>query len=253
MNSRIEIPAGIRNGLAFYFILAFVVLLSTYLSVFAFVSYFFIFAILYMIKKRSGGFRWGSSWKFGFFFGLIMISLIFLLEYGLGLIRLKELVPGAFYILAGGLVFEFLVSVVEEMSFRGYILPKFMENMRMRSAVIFTSILFSALHLPSIMALDILPFNAWIMFIAITAAGVILARLYMAGGLKMAIGFHFSWNFFQYHIFSLRSGFGIFGIEAERPELTGGLAGPEAGIIGLTALILGVLIVRASSSDMRKA
>jgi membrane protease YdiL (CAAX protease family) len=253
MNSRIEASRGIGEVLVFYLVLTFIVLLSTYFLTFAFFSYFIIFAILHMLNKRSGGFRWGSSWKFGFILGLIIISSIFLLEYGLGLVRYKGLVSGAFLILAGGLIFELVVSVVEEMSFRGYILPNLMKNMGLQSAVFITSILFAALHIPSIQAVGIPPFNALIMFTAITAAGIILARLYILDGLKMAVGFHFSWNFFQYHIFSLRSGLGIFSIEVDRPEITGGLAGPEAGLTGLTALILGILILRGLSLDMRKA
>ncbi len=253
MNSKSEGSNSIRKSIGFYLILTSIVLLSTLFSIIAFVAYFLIIALLYMIKKKEGGFRWGSSWKFGFLFGLILISSIFLLEYLLGWVKIKELVPGAIYILAGGLIFELLVSVGEEMSFRGYILPNLMENMGMRSAVISTSMLFAGLHIPSTLALDIKTFNALIMFIAVFVAGVILARLYLSGGLKMAVGFHFSWNFFQYHVFSLRSGFGIFGIAAVKPEFTGGLAGPEAGILGLAALLLGAAMLRAIHPDTRKA
>ncbi len=253
MNLKINLSNGIRKSIVFYLILTFIVLLSTYFSVVAFFSYFFIIAMLYILQKRYGGFRWGSSWKSGFFFGFCLISSIFLIEYGLGWVRLTELVPAAFYILAGGLVFELFVSAAEELSFRGYILSNLMEKLGMRSAVILTSLLFAGLHIPSMLALDIRQFNLFIMFITITVAGIILARLYLIDGLMMSIGFHFSWNFFQYHVFSLRSGLGIFGITVEKPEFTGGLAGPEAGIIGLFALLFAAALIHILSSDMRKA
>jgi membrane protease YdiL (CAAX protease family) len=253
MSPKLDGSNSIKKSIVFYLILICIVVLSTYFSIIAFVAYFLIMAVLYILKKKEGGFIWGSSWKLGFLYGLILILSIFLLESLLGWVKLDELVPGAFYILAGGLIFELLVSLGEEMSFRGYILPNLMENMGRRGAVISSSILFAGLHIPSILDLDIKIFNALIMFTTVFVAGVILSRLYLTGGLKMAVGFHFSWNFFQYHVFSLRAGFGIFGISAVKPEFTGGPAGPEAGLAGLTVLLLGAAILQALYPDIRKA
>ncbi len=236
---------GIKKSILFYLALIIVVLASMHffdMSA-ALIAYSIIILTAYISKKQDGGFRWGVSWKPGFMFGLVLISSIFILELGLGWIKLDGLSPDLFYILIGALIFELLVSLGEEMSFRGYILPNLTESLGQRNAVIATSILFAGLHIPSMLLLGMGKFNAIIMFTTITAAGILMSILYLTGGLKMSSGFHFSWNFFQYHIFSLRGGFGIFGLTAAKPEFTGGLVGPEAGIVGLFVLMLGILIL----------
>ncbi len=244
MKSKDDMDAtGIQASIAFYFILILIVLVSAYIPGIAFIAYLFIIAILYILKDMEGGFKWGASWKPGFLFGFVLISLIFILELWLGWIKPGELYPNAFYLLIVYIIFELLVALGEEMSFRGYILPNLINSLGIRNAVITTSILFSGLHIPSIWSLDIGLFNALIMFITVSIAGILLALLYLVGGLKMSCGFHYSWNFFQYHIFSLRSGLGLFDLTATNPEFTGGPAGPEAGIMGLLALMIGTIIV----------
>lgn len=237
---------GIKKSIEFYLILIVVVIASMYFFALsaALIAYSIIILISYLMRKEQGGFNWGSFWKFGFMFGLILISAVFILELGFGWIKLQELYPDAFYILTGALIFEVLVSIGEEMSFRGYILPNLVEGIGQQKAIITSSILFAGLHIPSILALGMEKFNALIMFTTIIAAGILLSLLYFIGGLKMSTGFHFSWNFFQYHIFSLRGGFGIFSLTAANPVFTGGQVGPEAGIIGLFVLIFGILILR---------
>ncbi|MDO9096955.1 MAG: CPBP family intramembrane metalloprotease [Candidatus Methanoperedens sp.] len=224
--------------------MTFVVLASMYFFALsaALVAYLIIILLAYIFKNRDSDFVWGISWKPGFLFGLVLISSIFVLELGLGWIKLEELYPNAFYILIGAVVFQLLVSIGEELSFRGYILPNLIGSIGQRNAIITTSVLFAGLHIPSILMLGMEKFNTIIMFATIIAAGILLSLLYLAGGLKMSCGFHFSWNFFQYHIFSLRDGFGIFGLTAAYPEFTGGSAGPEAGLLGLFVLVIGILI-----------
>jgi len=236
---------GMKKSILFYLVLIFIILASMYFFAFsaALVAYSIIIFLTYILRRKDGGFRWGNSWKSGFMFGLVLISLIFFLELVSGWIKLGELYPDVFYILTGAVIFEILVSIGEEMSFRGYILPNLTETIGLRNAVIATSLLFAGLHIPSILLLGMGKFNALIMFATVTAAGVLLALLYLIGGLKMSSGFHFSWNFFQYHIFSLRGGFGIFGLTAANPAFTGGEAGPEAGLLGLFVLIVGILIL----------
>lgn len=245
MHSEKDRKTGIKRSLVFYLILTAVVLASMYFFALsaALIAYIIIILIAHILKKQEGGFRWGSSWKSGFLFGLALISSIFFVELAFGWIKLEELYQNAFYILIGALVFELLVSIGEEMSFRGYILPNLIESIGLRGGIIATSLLFASLHIPSIFLLGIEKFNAIVMFATVTAAGTLLALLYLAGGLRMSSGFHFSWNFFQYHIFSLRGGFGIFGLTAANPEFTGGSAGPEAGLLGLFVLAAGIVIL----------
>jgi hypothetical protein len=236
---------GLKKLLLFYSILAVVVLVSMFsLGWSAALIAYSVFIISSIIFKRpEGKFFWGDSFKKGFKFGLVLITIIFLVEVGLGWIKYVELLPNTIYLLIGAVIFEVLVSLGEEMSFRGYILPNLMKSMGAVSAVVISSLLFAGLHLPSILLLGIGSFNSVIMFSTIIAASILLSLLYFKGGLKMSSGFHFSWNFFQYHIFSLRSGFGIFGLTAAKPEFTGGIAGPEAGILGLLVTIIGIFFV----------
>lgn len=245
MDFKTDRKNGLTKSVIFYAILTLVVLLSMYFFALssALVAYSIIILIAYLFKRKEGGFMWGASWKFGFSYAFILMSLIFVIEFALGWIELEGMSRDFYYILIGAMVFELLVSIGEEMSFRGYILPNLIESIGRRDAVIVTSLLFAMLHIPSILLLGLEKFNAIIMFATITAAGILLALLYLIDGLKMSSAYHFSWNFFQYHIFSLRGGFGIFGLTAAKPEFTGGLVGPEAGLLGLFVLIIGILVL----------
>ena len=245
MDSRADRIIGITKSINFFAFITLVVLASMYFIApsAALVAYAIIILTAYLLKRKEGGFRWGESWKFGFVFGFVLISSIFVIEMVFGWIKIEDISGDAIYILEGGVIFELLVSIGEEMSFRGYILPNLIKSIGQRNAVIATSLMFAILHIPSMLLLGLGKFNAVIMFMTITAAGIILALLYLIDGLKMSSAYHFSWNFFQYQIFSLRGGFGIFGLIAAKPEITGGLVGPEAGLLGLFVLILGILIL----------
>lgn len=236
---------GLKKLLLFYSILAVVVFLSMYYVGWsaALIAYSIFIAASIIFKRQEGKFFWGNSFKKGFKFGLILITIIFLVEFGLGWIKYENLLPDTYYLLIGAVIFEVLVSLGEEMSFRGYILPKLMKSMGAVSAVVISSLFFAGLHIPSILLLGIGSFNSVVMFTTIIAASILLSLLYFRGGLRMSSGYHFSWNFFQYHIFSLRSGFGIFSLTAAKPEFTGGMAGPEAGILGLLVTIIGIFFV----------
>jgi membrane protease YdiL (CAAX protease family) len=108
-----------------------------------------------------------------------------------------------------------------------------------------SSLFFSILHVPSILTIQkISTANILIMLVTITLAEIILALCYIYDGLLMSMGFHFAWNFSQYHIFSLRESFGgILTLESEQPLITGGTLGPEAGLLGTIVVVLALAIV----------
>jgi hypothetical protein len=82
------------------------------------------------------------------------------------------------------------------------------------------------------------------MLLTIAVAEILLAICYLYDGLSMSIGFHFTWNFFQYHVYSLRQDFGgILKITSDNQLITGGSFGPEAGLLGLGVVILAFIVV----------
>lgn len=248
----------LNRRFTFYFLIVVVILISSLSGLFApteppaegesphVLMYIPLFGYLIMIllpviyKKRDGeSFVWGHRFLKGVYLGFILMTMVFLLELASGFIHIKNLNPDIKITLLGGVLFQVIVALGEELPFRGYILPDLEKRYGTWNAVFFSSALFSVLHVPSVLTLDVSTANIIIMLLAITVAEVLLALCYLYDGLRMAIGFHFTWNFFQYHVYSLREGFGgILTISTEQPLITGGSLGPEAGLLGMSVIII---------------
>ena len=130
----------------------------------------------------------------------------------------------------------------EELLLRGYYLQTLAGGLNLFWGVIISSAVFGLLHLGN-------PNATWV-----SAAGIFFAGLFLAYGyirtrqLWLPIGLHIGWNFFEGVVF----GFPVSGLDmypltritVQGPELwTGGAFGPEAGLIVLPALLLGVLLI----------
>lgn len=191
-------------------------------------GYMVMIALPIIINKYEGqSFVWGRRFMKGVYLGIILMTMIFLLELASGLIHINELTPEIKITLLSGIILQAIVALGEELPFRGYVLPDLEKRYGTWNAVFLSSALFSVLHVPSVLTLDVSNANILIMLVAITVAEVLLALCYLYDGLKMAIGFHFTWNFFQYHVYSLREGFGgMLVISADNPIITGGKLGP---------------------------
>jgi membrane protease YdiL (CAAX protease family) len=206
---------------------------------------------------RSVGFQWGSG----------VVS-----EVGLGLVAGVALQTGIVGIAwlcrwatvqAEGPIGDALVigtllfvpaALIEELTVRGYLLPTLSEAWGGRTALLVTSVFFGALH-------SLNPGASPLAFLGTTAAGVMLGLAYQwSGRLWLPWALHFAWNFAEGSLW----GMPVSGLEAPsviRTQLhgpvlwTGGAFGPEAGLLGLIGVILGIVLLervlrRGTSADV---
>jgi len=188
--------------------------------------------------------RWALDAAFGLLLGFVLMAGIFFAEWGAGLLTIERTVwhtesaVTAVSNLTVSLLYFIVVGANEEIIFRGYLISNLREGLGKVTAVIISSMVFGAFH--------VLNPNASLIAIAnIALAGAVFAYAYLVtGNLWLPIAFHFSWNFFQGPVFSFPvSGIVTRGLLDTRPRpaadlITGGAFGPEAGLSGLTALVL---------------
>jgi len=203
--------------------------------------------------------RWWEEFWVGMGLGVFLMAVIFAVQYSLGWVTITETfvtkVAGANFWLA--LLWPILlyvsVGIAEEVVFRGYLFLNVAEGFRSKSispavaiwaALIFTSLLFGVAHIFN-------PEAGLISTLNISLAGVMLGLPYiLSGRLAMAIGLHITWNFSEGIIF----GFPVSGMQFSSAKFieisqggpdswTGGAFGPEAGLIGLIAMISGMVIM----------
>ncbi|MBN1430668.1 MAG: CPBP family intramembrane metalloprotease [Anaerolineae bacterium] len=200
---------------------------------------------------------WWIDFGFGLLLGAILMAIIFGMEVVTGWITITRtfVAPqgNAFAIAILGALFTFiLVGINEELFSRGYQLTNMAEGFNWKLlgprwaiviATLLSSAIFGLLHLGNPNATAISTFNIFL-------AGILLAVGYLlTGELAIPIGLHISWNFFQGNVFGFPvSGISsnqttFIGIEQGGPDLwTGGAFGPEAGLLGVGAMALGVIL-----------
>jgi uncharacterized protein len=184
----------------------------------------------------------------GFLIPLPMLGSVFGLESALGWVEWQGwawefLTPAQVAMgLASGLAMFVAVGLAEETLSRGYHLQNLAEALGLPAALLLSSTFFSLLHVgnPG--------------FTVLAGAGLILAGLFLASGwvrtgrLWLSIGLHIGWNFFEGTFFGFAvSGLDLFRLmrhEVAGPEwATGGGFGPEAGVVMLPALALGIGLI----------
>ncbi len=140
------------------------------------------------------------------------------------------------------LVIFLAVGFYEELFSRGYQLQNIEEGLNTFWGVLLSSGFFGLMHI-------INPNASWLSAVGITLAGVFMAYAYLrTRQLWLPIGLHIGWNLFLGPVFGFPvSGLGVSGlfrVLVDGPVLiTGGEFGPEAGLVVLPALGLGVLLV----------
>lgn len=208
--------------------------------------------------------KWRKQFLFGLGLGALLMAFIFTSQWLFGWLRVSGLfvINPSLTIPSGNMVwgklalksvfFFFVVGLYEELIMRAYLFRNMFDlfnrqNFRMEIVimltVLLTSVIFGILHAAN-------PHANLISTLNIILAGIFLSLgMIFTGNIAISIGLHISWNLFQGFVFGFPvSGVALpvslFGIEVQGPiYITGGAFGPEAGLVGLAAMILGSIIV----------
>ena len=194
----------------------------------------------------------GKSWAdlaVGFVIPGLLMGLIFLAELSLGWTTFERFAwqtaePNDVILgLVSGLVTFTLVGFSEEILSRGYHLQNLKDGLNLGWALFLSSAIFAVLHAAN-------PGSNWVSTLGLLLAGYFLAYGWVrTRQLWLPIGLHIGWNFFEGVVF----GFPVSGLSTFRliqhnttgPVLfTGGEFGPEAGLIIIPAMALGIVLMR---------
>ncbi len=202
---------------------------------------------------------WWLDFCFGLFLGAMLMTGVFLTELAAGWVTVagtfEAAGKGAFFpAILMPLVLFLCVGISEELLSRGYQITNLAEGLNFPGlggpkvavvlAWVISSSLFGLGHLGNPNATVVSTLN-------IALAGLLLGLGYvLTGRLAIPIGLHITWNFFQGNVF----GFPVSGLEPVGATIlsteqggpllfTGGVFGPEAGLIGIAAILAGSLLI----------
>lgn len=207
-------------------------------------SAYLLYIILILVVFYSGEkLLWGESLVSGLLWGGALMGIIFSIELIAGWIKVEGFDVNS-KLIVSLFIYQILVSVGEEISFRGYILKNLIRGTSVKTGIIITSFMFSFIHIPSILYGSMDFSRDVFAFIIVGMLSVLFSLIYLNYGLFCAISFHFAWNFLQYNVFNLSDSYqGIIKISyTEHNLLTGGKFGPEAGILGFIVIFLALII-----------
>jgi membrane protease YdiL (CAAX protease family) len=209
------------------------------------------------------GFHLGRRWWYDLVFGLALgaglMTGIFLLELAAGWVTVRGVwqtaQPGRPFLAAmvWPLVLFVCVGVYEEALSRGYLMRNLSEGLNFgrvgrRGAIILawiiSSVVFGALHAGN-------PNSTLVSTANLMIAGLFLGLgTVLTGELAIPIGLHITWNLFQGNVYGFPVSGGnfapttVFAIVQSGPDwLTGGAFGPEAGVLGLIATLVGMGLI----------
>jgi hypothetical protein len=217
--------------------------------------------------------RWALDLCAGLGIGAALMSGIFVVELQAGWLTIEGrnvgAAPGQLFVVAliDPLVTFVAVGFYEELFSRGYHLRNLAEGLHFRGrrylgpntallvATLLSASVFGLMHAGNTNATAISTIN-------VSLAGCMLALgLLWTGELALSIGLHVSWNFFQGNVFGFPVSGNAMGprvfdmAQGGDPLVTGGAFGPEAGIIGIVAMLCGVGLlavwVRVTRGELR--
>jgi membrane protease YdiL (CAAX protease family) len=178
-----------------------------------------------------------SEWARGAALGVLLALLTLAPLWGLGVYRVEGLGDGAR--LLKQIPEMLLVSVLEELLIRGVMFRIAEQAWGSRRALLFSTLLFVAAHLPGEISL---------MGVLVTAAASLAftAAYQLSRRLWLPMGMHFAWNYLFSAVFSVP----VSGHEA-RGWLLGSMRGPEwlsGGAYGVEASALALLVWALASA-----
>jgi hypothetical protein len=202
---------------------------------------------------------WWGDFAFGLALGALMMTAIFLVELAVGWVTIRGTLqtarPGQPFAQAFAmpLVLFLCVGIYEEALSRGYLLRNLSEGLSFRfvgrrGAIILawalSSLVFGALHLSN-------PNSSAVSTLNLAFAGLLLGLGYvLTGEMAIPIGLHITWNLFQGNVYGFPVSGGNFSdatfiaITQHGPDwVTGGVFGPEAGLIGFAAMAASMVLV----------
>ena len=199
--------------------------------------------------------RWLADLAFGAILGAALISAVVGIERAAGWLIPVASHPGATVsFLLKALALFVAAGALEEIVFRSYMLRNLADGLNHRSlgpvgalaaGTLLSSALFGLVHASNPNATVLSIFN-------IALAGVFLAAGYLlTGRLALPLGLHVTWNYFQGAVFGVPVsgvdlGSSIFRYRQGGPSLwTGGPFGIEGGLLGLYAMLVGVVATAA--------
>lgn len=200
---------------------------------------------------------WWIDLAFGLLLGAGLMTAVFLVALLAGWVRVDGTFAtgptvGSFAVGMAVITLQFVVvGFAEELVARGYLLTNVAEGLAeflsgriaVAVAVTVSSLVFGLAHLRN-------PNATLVSTLGISLAGVFLAAGYvLTDELAIPVGLHITWNLFQGGVY----GFSVSGLGVETsvvattetgPDaVTGGAFGPEAGALGVGAVLLGTALV----------
>jgi membrane protease YdiL (CAAX protease family) len=208
---------------------------------------------------RSLGFKWDAhsfhDLAFGFAVPALLMGSVFVFEWGVGWLRIdsvmwKETSSTTFITITSAFMTFIAIGFYEELLFRGYRLQNLIEGLNLTWALIISSAIFALQHLFN-------PHSSLTSTLGIFAAGFFMAYGWVrTGRLWLSIGLHIGWNFFEGAVF----GFPVSGLifpgvihqtNVGPVVITGGSFGPEAGLVMLPMIAIGVALIWAYTGGKR--
>ena len=184
-----------------------------------------------------------KNYLLGLLIGLIMFSLVFVIEYLTGAVKIDSFNGISIWLLLFMIAF-FFQSAGEEFLCRGYLLTSVGAKKSVTSAIIISSLAFSIMHLGNDSFSLLSCFNIFLF-------GILMALVYVASeNIWVVSGIHGIWNYAQGNIF----GISVSGIKIDsslisstqvvgKEIINGGGFGAEGGIVSTFILLLTILII----------